>query len=342
MRRVVAATAVLLSACSVWAILADPYKTDPIAGDAGDARPTPSDGASAAAPSRAIDAGFTPSALGSFGDTVYVLDDQAQVHVAYDAGLRFTSFWSGDTDAAVLIQKNAIAANSAGVFWTLATGVRYCAVDGGGCGTLASVNARAIAANDSVIAWIDDTGVHLCTTPLDVCSPAAVASSKSAARLAVGPNGEVAWTDGGATIEIASPSGAAALGSTSLSAGPYEATVIATDTSSGMLYWEGPTGIGVVAFDGGSARSFGLQSSTKPTALFVDHGVAYWSLEGPPVVQHCRFDVDAGCLPADLASGLRMPTTVHEIVVDSRKVIALFSSDLSLFPPVLAEWPVPP
>lgn len=143
-------------------------------------------------------------------------------------------------------------------------------------------------------------------------------------------------------LKIAGPPGGASPSTTSLNTAPYEVTVVATDTSTGLLYWEGQLGIGVLDFDGGSATTFGLQSSTKPTALFVNHGVAYWSLEGPSVVQHCRFDVDAGCLPSDLSSGLRTPTTVHAIVVDSRKVLALFSSDMSLFVPVLVDWPVPP
>ena len=341
MRRVLALAAVVLSACSVWAILADPYKTDASAlGDGGDAGAIPSD-AAIPPPIRTIDAGFTPAALGSLGDTVYVVDNLAQVHVAYDAGLRFATFWSEDSGAAVLIQKNGIAANSGGVFWTLSTGVRFCGVDGGGCGIVAASNARSIAANDSVVAWIDDTGVRLCRAPLDVCSPTVLPSSKSAARVAVGPNGAVAWTDGGTMIEIARPSGDASPDTTAINLA-YEVAVLATDTSSGLLYWEGQTGIGVLDFDGGSATTFGLTSSTKPTALFVDHGVAYWSLAGPSVVQHCRFDVDAGCLPVDLSSGLRTPTTVHAIVVDSRKVLALFSSDMSLFLPVLVDWPVPP
>jgi hypothetical protein len=328
-RLVVAAGVAASAACSIWAALDDPYKADPASSDTGgDAGPA----------NRAVDAGFVPGAIGAYGDTVYVVDDQAQVHVAYDATTTFTSFWAGDAGGVFLIQRNGVAANAAGVFWTVSTGVRYCGIDAGGCGVLPAANARAIAASDGVVTWIDDTGVRICTLPLDACNPATLAASRSAARLAAGPNGTVAWTDGGTTIHLASN-----LGSASVDFSPYEIDVIATDTTSGDLYWEGPSGIGFLQVPDGGDTVSQLFSNTKPTALFADRGVAYWSLATTGLVQHCRFDPDAGCSPHNLAlPGLRGPLTTHGIVANSRKVLAIVSQGNSLFPPALVEWPLPP
>lgn len=337
--RLVFATGVAaLAACSIWAALDNPYKNDQVSSDG--ASDSVVDGSADAGGQdvlpRAFDAGFVPNAIGAYGDTVYAVDDQAQVHVAYDASTRFTSFWAGDGGDVFLIQRNGVAANAAGVFWTVSVGVHYCGVDAGNCGVLLSTNARAIAASDSVVAWIDDTGVRICTIPFDTCNPVTLGASRSASRLAARPNGAVAWTDGGTIIHFAN-----GLGNGPLDLFPYEVDVVATDATSGDLYWEGPTGVGFLQFDGGGNAVSKLYSTTKPTALFADRGVVYWSLVGTNVVTHCRLDADAGCSPSDLATGLRGSQTTHGIIANSRKVLAVVSSGISLFPPALVEWPLP-
>jgi hypothetical protein len=346
---VIGATAV--AGCSIWVVLDDPYKKDAAfrgddgpASDAAESDGSTDDGSAADAGgagdvgvgTRTLDATFVPSGIGVYADNVYVVDDGAQVHVASGGSTRFTSFWAGDAGGTFLIQRNGIAASGAGVFWTVSSGVRYCGIDGGACGLLPAPNARAIAASDSVVTWIDDTGVRSCAPPLDACSPTTASASKSAVRLAAGPNGVVAWTDGGTIVHIAAGDASAPV-----DLSPYEANVIATDTASGRLYWEGLLGVGALQFDGGGQSVSRLTSATKPTALFVDHGVVYWGLAA--VVQHCRYDDDAGCAPSDLPStGLRGPLTIHAMVADSRKVLAVVSSDMSLFLPIIAVWPTPP
>jgi hypothetical protein len=329
-----------LAACSIWAAIDDPYKNDDISSDGASesAVDVPADAGSQVAPIRAFDAGFVPNAIGAYGDTAYAVDDQAQVHVAYDASAGFTSFWAGDAGGVILIQRNGVAANAAGVFWTVSTGVHYCGVDAGNCGFVPSTNAGPIAASDSAVAWIDDTGVRICTMPFDACNPLTVGASKSAVRVAVGPNGTVAWTSGATTIHFAN-----GVANGLLDLFPFEVDVVAADATSGALYWEGPSGVGFLQFDGGGDTVSKLSSSTKPTALFADRGVVYWSLAASNVVQHCRWGPDAGCLPRDLPlTGLRNPLTVHGIVANSRKVLAVVSSGMNLFQPALVEWPLPP
>jgi hypothetical protein len=339
-RLVFATAAAALAACSIWAAIDDPYKNDSASSDGASyaAVDGSRDGGAGDAVSRTFDAGFPPNAIGVYGDTVYAVDKEAQVHVAYDASTPFTNFWNGDAGGVSLIQRNEVAANAAGVFWTVSSGVHYCGVDGGGCGFLSSTNASAIAASDSVVAWIDDTGVRVCAMPIDRCNPATLGASRGAARLAAGPNAAVAWTDGGTMIHLVNGSDSGAV-----DLFPYEVDLIATDATSGALYWEGPTGVGFLQFDGGGRTIADLYSNTKPTALFADRGVVYWSLAATGVVQHCRLDPDAGCSPRDLASdGLRTPQMIHGILATSRQVLAIVSSGNSLFPPSLVEWPVPP
>jgi hypothetical protein len=329
-----------LTACTIWAAIDNPYKTDRASSDGATELLVDgsADAGEEASANRAIDVGFVPNAIGSYGATIYAVDDMAQVHVAYDASTTFTNFWAGDAGGVFLIQRNGVAANAVGVFWTVSSGVHYCGVDAGNCGLLPSTNARAIAASDSVVAWIDDTGVRVCTIPIDACTPATLGASRSAARLAAGPNAAVAWIDGGTAIHFAS-----GLASDTIDLFPYEVDVIATDATSGALYWEGPTAVGFLQFDGGNNAVSDLYSNTKPTALFADRGMVYWSLATTGVVQHCRLDLDAGCSPRDLAAtGLRTPQTTHDILATSRKVLALVSSGTSLFSPTLVEWPTPP
>lgn len=369
-RTIVVTGAAAMAACTIWAAIDDPYKSEvESAGvavdgstDAGnqdgadawadadteggldaaaaDAHPD----ADAGPPTiRAFDAGFVPNAIGAYGDTVYAVDHSAQVHVAYDASTIFTDFWTGDAGGVFLIERNGVAANAEGVFWTLSTGVRYCGIDAGNCGLLPSPNAREIAASDSVVAWIDDTGVRTCTLPLETCTPLTVVASKAAALVAAGPNAAVAWTDGGAAIHLTNGVDA---GSVNLD--PYEVDLIATDRTTGTLYWEGPAALGFLQFDGGGGPqdAVPLYANIKPTALFVNRGVLYWSLATNNLVQHCRLVVDSGspqCTPSNLAvTGLPTPQTTHGIVVTSRRVLALVSCCNGVVDPTLVEWPVPP
>ncbi len=358
--------AAALAACTIWAAIDDPYKSDVESNGAAIDGSTDADGeggldastdagseggldsahpdADAGAPTnRAFDAGFVPNAIGAYGDTVYAVDHGAQVHVAYDASTTFTDFWTGDAGGIFLIARNGVAANAEGVFWTLSTGVRYCGIDAGNCGLLPSANAREIAASDSVVAWIDDTGVRTCTLPIETCTPATLAASKAAALVAAGPNAAVAWTDGGATIHLANGVGA---GSVNLD--PYEVDLMATDRTLGTLYWEGPLALGFLQFDGGGGPqdAVPLYANVKPTALFVNRGILYWSLATNNLVQHCRLVLDSGspqCAPSNLAAtGLPTPQTTHGIVVTSRRVLALVSCCNGVVEPTLVEWPVPP
>lgn len=345
-RSIGACVAAGATACSLWAALDDPYKHDAVgpiddAGDSGAGAAADAAGEAAArdaaAARRLIDAGYY--ALAAHGDTVYAVDDRAQVFVAYDAGTSFADFWTSDGGATFLLQTNGVAASAAGVFWTASDGVHHCAVDGGTCGVLPSTGSpRAIAASDAVVAWIDAAGVRTCGVDLATCAPATLGASKGAASVAVGPAGAVAWADGGSTVRVADPSTNAAI------VLPYSVSVLATDEASGDLYWEGQSALGLMQFDGGAARTFPLTSTSKPIELFAARGVAYWSLRSANgVVSYCRFDADAGCTPTDLASpGLPTPTTNDGIVATSRNVLAVVSSDMTLFPPQLVVWRAPP
>jgi hypothetical protein len=119
---------------------------------------------------------------------------------------------------------------------------------------------------------------------------------------------------------------------------------VATDSTSGNLYWEGQNAVGFVHFDGtGDTRSANLTSGTKPTELFAARGVVYWSLHPTNgVVSYCRFDSNAACSPANLPTGVAGVTTNHGIVANSRKVLAIVSSDINRFSPELFVWRLPP
>jgi len=346
LRPFVALTVVAATACSIWAAVDDPYKANTagmaMSEDAGATSGDSSlllDGGEAGmrSMSRVVDAGFTPYGIAAFGDTVYVVDDQSQIHVAYEAGTSFTTFWSGDAGDVFFIQTNDIATSVEGVFWTVSAGIRFCSHDGGGCGFLPSSDEpKAIAARGPIVAWIDNTGVRVCRTGLANCNPVpgALAASKSAQRLAVGPIETVAWTDGGTRIHFESPSGSTFVDLQG------EATLVATDESSGELAWVGPTAVGRMPFDGGPGELSRLTSVPKPTALFAGRGAIDWSLHASNSVSSCRFD-DAGiCAPIEYPSGLgALVTTSRGIVADSREVLAVFSSDNdNHFRPVLVAW----
>jgi hypothetical protein len=337
-RSLVAAAIATVTACSIWAALDNPYKSDALRPNDGDASidGMAEGGVRDATPGRRlIEAGFIPYAIDVHGDTVYVVDDQARVHVAYEASTNFTDFWAGDGGDTFLLQTNGIAATAAGVFWTVNAGIRYCSVDGGGCDFLPSGNPpRAVAASDPVVAWIDKTGVRTCARGLTGCVPASVAGSLGAASVAVGPTGTIAWTDGGKTIRLADGLGSGAVDL------PYDVALVATDDESRNLYWAGQAALGFVQFDGGGSTIFTLTSQTKPIALFARRGSAYWSLRGDNgIVVYCRFDSNNACSPKELANGLTpAPTTNDGIVATSHEVLAIVSSDLTS---ALFVWPGP-
>jgi hypothetical protein len=335
-RSLVAAAIATVTACSIWAALDNPYKNDAVGSNDGDAAIEA--GVRDAAPGRRllIDAGFLPYAIGVHGDTVYVVDDHARIHVAYDASTNFTDFWTVDAGDTVLLQTTGIAATAAGVFWTVNAGLRYCSVDGGGCGFLPSVNpARAIAASDPVVAWIDKTGIRTCANGLAGCVPASVAGSLGAASVTIGPAGTIGWTDGGKTIRLAGSLGSSAVDL------PYDVALVATDDVSGNLYWVGVGALGFIQFDGGGSTIFTLPSLAKPMELFARHGAVYWSLHGDNgIVVYCRFDSNTACSAKLLANGLMPgPTNNDGIVAASHEVLSIVSSDLAI---ELFVWPGPP
>jgi hypothetical protein len=284
---------------------------------------------------RAIDAGFVPYAVAVSGDTVYVVDEKASIHVAYDASTQFADFWSTDAGDTFVLELNGIAATASYVAWTVSAGVRYCASDGGSCRLLASTStAGRIAAGEQAVAWLDGTGVHTCAPPPASCAPMALPASRGAGAVAVGPAGVVAWTDGGKTISLADRSG---LTSTQVD---FAASLVVTDSTLQNLYWEGSEGLGVISFDGGKGPELQM-ASPRPIQLFADNGLVYWSLVGTNGdVFYCRFD-DGGCNPSRLTNGLMPPSTSRGIVADSRHILSVVSSDQTLFKPTLVVWPVP-
>jgi len=317
------------AACSIWAALDDPYKTElPGFRDAGDSAQDAADDAgsrdAAVAGRRVLDAGFVPYAIAVRGDTVYAADPQGGVHVAYDASAAFMPFWTGDGGDTFSLQTNGIAATAAGVFWTVSGGIHYCSVDGGACGFFPSNAPRDIAAGSSVVAWIDNSGVRTCPAGLAGCVPTTIPGSRGALSLAVIPTGGVAWTDGGSAIQL--DEGAA----TRSIPVRFDVAAVAVDAVSGNLSWVGQGGVGYVRLDGGGADS-PLTSTTKPIELFARSGVAYWSLRGNSgIVLYCRVDADAGCAPKELVNGLTpAPTTNDGIAATSRDVLAVVSSNLT-------------
>jgi hypothetical protein len=331
----VAAAVSASTACSIWAALDDPYKSD-VAGDSG--APLLEAGVDA---NRVVDAGFIPYAVAAHGDTVYAIDNRAQVHVAYDAGTSFVSFWQGD--GGVFIPPNGIAASGAGVFWTTTTGIRYCALDGGACGVLelpATSAPRAIAASDTVVAWNDvgrvSTGVNVCNLPLSQCTPTTL-PSMNVQSIAVGPDGTVAWAEGGQYIRFSSRPGNPVKVS-------YAVNMVATDFVSGNLYWAGPFAVGVVHFDGTGNITWPQDFGGKPSQLFAVNGSIYWSVpvSPPTVVAYCAFESDGGCSPKDLQSAVLGHTTNNGIIANSREVLTVVSSTDSMFPfPEMLGWRVP-
>lgn len=337
-----AGAAASMAGCSIWAALDDPYKSDeaPSAPEASvdPGRDATIDSPAEAAPpaiTRIVDAGFVPYAIAAHADTVYVVDDRARVHVAYDAGTKFATFWAGD-GGDTFLPTNHIAASAEHVCWTVSDGIRYCEADGGECGRLPSTTTPTwIAANDPVVAWIDTAGVRVCTTPLATCTPTTLAGSKGALSLAAGPNGNVAWTTGGESIHVTKGQTTSAI---NLS---YQVSLVATEGTSDNLYWEGQYAVGFVHFDGTGSTVSQVASSSKPTQLFAARGFAFWSLlsGSPPTnVSYCRFDTTTTCVPRDLPTGVAGRTTDFGIAANSRDVYAIINSLDYAFPSELLMW----
>jgi hypothetical protein len=336
-RSLLGAAAATLTACSVWAALDDPYKSDaPGPGDGGDSAGDAGGPRDAAVGRRVLDAGFVPYAIAVHGDTTYAVDPLGGVHVAHDASTNFTDFWTGDGGDTFALQTNAIAATASGVFWTVSGGIHHCGVDGGGCGFLPVSGApRAVAASDPVVAWIDNGGVRTCAMGLAGCVPTSVAGSRGAVSVAVGPPGIVAWTDGGSTVQLEDGTRSSSIPVR------FDVALVATDDLSGSLYLVGQGGVGFMPFDGGPGAAFPLTSMTKPIEFFARRGVAYWSLRGNSgIVLYCRCDSGAGCSPKLLVNGLTpAPTTNDGIVATSRDVLAIVSSNVGS---ELFVWRLPP
>ena len=340
-RLAVAVATASLTACSIWAAIDDPYKNDqaPTEGPH-DASLDAHVEAGPPAVSR-VDAGFIPYAIAAHGDAVYVVDNAARVHVAYDAGTQFTTFWAGD-GGDTFLPTNRIAASADNVCWTVTSGVRCCAADGGPCALLESANApTSIAANDPVVAWIDGTGVRVCTRPLAVCAPSTLAGSKGAQSVAAGPGGSVAWTGGGQTLHLSKGQANTAIDL------PYQVSLVATEGTSDNLYWQGQDAVGSLHFDGTASTHAPVASPSKPTQLFVARGFVYWSLASgslPTSISYCRFDsTTMTCSPRALASGAAVAGRAMNfgIAANSRDVLTIVSSVDDAFPPELLMWRLP-
>jgi hypothetical protein len=289
----VAATVMAASACTIWAAIDDPYKSEQATVDAG----------SEAEATHEVDAGGVPYAIAAYGDSVYVVDDLANVHVAVEAGTTFTTFFADGDAGDVFNQSNRVAASSAGVFWTVQKGIRYCALDGGGCGLLARKGLPGlIAAGGSVVAWREpgDAGIGWCDGPLSQCTPVST-PTEQATSIAVEPDGTIAFASGRQAIGFLGANAPRRV----VPVGGHQVDYVAADVDSGALYWIGPTAVGAVPFDASTASATPIDNGT-PSQLFALDGLVYWSV---PTLQAtateidvCRF-VDGGCLAGSSAVG---------------------------------------
>jgi hypothetical protein len=328
-RPIVAASITAASACSLWAALDDPYKNEPAA---------PVDAGSEAAVSHVLDAGFVPYAITAYADNVYVVDKNAQVYVAADAGTSFTTFFvtdAGDT----FDPSNRIAASSAGVFWTIVKGIRYCALDGGDCGLLPRGGTPTlIAAGDSVVAWREsgDAGIGRCDSHLSQCMPISI-PTEPPTSIAVEPDGTIAFATGKAVIGLVGGPGPR----TFLPEKGYAVEYVATDAVSGNLYWLATTGVGVAPYDGGTANPTPLNNIGIPSQLFALDGVAYWSVPTPlgTAIDYCRFVGAAGCSSSGRVGTVPNDRPNQGIAATSRDVFTILLA-LSGNPQLLA-WGVP-
>jgi hypothetical protein len=332
-RPIALATITAVSACTIWAALDDPYKSEQAA--------TVDAGSEAGAPSHAIDAGFVPYAVAAYGDSVYVVDDQARVHVATEGGTSFTTFFAPEPDAGEVFDPyNRIAASSAGVFWTIEKGIRYCALDGGACGLLPRGGIPTlIAAGDSVVAWKEggDAGIGRCDVPLSQCTPTSV-PTQPPSGIAVEPDGTVAYASGRLAI--------GRVGAT----GPKKdiglmqrADFVATDPASGDLYWIGQFGVGALPADGGApTMTYAHLDNGTPSQLFALDGVAYWSVLGTPTeVDYCKpLLPNVACSSSELLGSVSGLRNDQGIAATSRDVFTVVANP-GFGNPQLLSWSVP-
>jgi hypothetical protein len=328
----VAATVMAASACTIWAAIDDPYKSEQAATvDAG----------SEAAASHQIDAGGVPYAIAAYGDSVYVVDDLANVHVAVEAGTTFTAFFAVGDAGDVFNQSNRVAASSAGVFWTVNKGIRYCALDGGDCGVLARKGTPTlIAAAGSVVAWKEpgDGGIGRCDGPLSQCTPVST-PTEPASSIAVEPDGTVAYASNRAAIGFFGGPGPRRV----LPVNGRQVDYVAADPGSGALYWIGPTAVGAVPFDSGTANLPTPIDNGTPSQLFAFDGLVYWSvpsLQATAIeIDVCRF-VDGGCIagssPVGTVIGGRADQGIAASPRDVFTIVARSSGN-----PELLVWPTP-
>ncbi len=344
-RPLLAAAVLASSACTLWAALDDPYKSE--ASESSDAGLPPVDAAAdtaeAAGPVGHL--GFVPYAIAAYGDTVYAVDRDAVVHVATDAGTSFTRFWANDAGD-IFLAANRIAASSAGVFWTVDKGIRYCALDGGACGLQPHGGSPGlIAAGDSVVAWTDnarDGGIGRCTIPLP-CAPVPTFLGEPATSIAVEPDGTVAWATGGKYIGFVGGSRPRTI----LPVADHAVALVASDVASGDLYWIGKDGIGIVPFDGGAGSDVTLGGTVPPSQFFVREGVGYWTVPLPGAAsiastafEYCAFSSRGACNPRPVAGNVSGDRPDLGLVVTSRDVLTVLSFAVGQNPQLYA-WPVP-
>jgi hypothetical protein len=346
-RPLVGAAIAASTACTLWAAIDDPYKGEAVTpGGPIDGAADSAIDAGADAANHILDAGFVPYAIAARGDTLYIVDNGARVHVAYDAGMTFETFWDGDAGSE-FVTANKIAASAAGVFWTVSKGVRYCALDGGACGLLPRTDGPTlIAASDSVVAWVDDGGITRCTVPLSPTQCIALAPSSTPNSVAVGQDGTVAWVAKASTaLHFNGPGGR---GVVTL---PAQAQVIAADVDAGNLYWIGSSAVGLVPFDAlvADAGSVGTTSSlalgAPPTQIFAAGGAVYWSLPFPgtanqtsTALSYCPQFVSGG-----VCSAQSLPVVAHVTDDQGIAVTSRWLATVATFPATGSSelWAVP-
>jgi hypothetical protein len=326
------------TACSIWAAISDPYKSDRVDAatgvPSGDARTDA--GARGASGRPIVDSGISPYAIAAYGDSVYIVGSNGQVEVARGASASFATFWTADGGEFFYPRTNGVSVSDAGVFWTVSTGIHYCAPDGGACGFLPSANyPRAIAASDTVVAWIDDGGVEECAVPLRSCNRTTLAGSRGATSLTAGPR-TIAWSDSRSTIHI---------DRSAFDLAPHDVAVIGFDRASSDLYWGGRFEVGAILADGAPDRIYSLgDQGNRPDELFSANGVVYWSIATLSTVFYCQTAADGGCTvnTGTLNSGVAGANTNDGIVATSRNVLAIIGSTNNMpAEPELAAWPLP-
>src|SRR4029077_18114805 len=92
-RLVVAGAVVGGTACSIWAAISDPYKSDRVDAATGVPSSDARTDAGAHQPGRPIvDSGISPYAIAAYGDSVYLVGSHGEVEVARGASSSFATF----------------------------------------------------------------------------------------------------------------------------------------------------------------------------------------------------------------------------------------------------------